>query len=419
MIRNLILILSLSSLAHYSQAQMSKKVLFIGNSYTSANNLPQMVKDVTLSAGDDLIFDANSPGGQTLQNHSTNASTLAKIQVGGWDYVVLQEQSQLPAFPDGQVISSMYPYAKYLDSIVNAYNTCAETIFYMTWGRKNGDAANCGFFPPLCTYQGMDSLIALRYRYVAVQNNAILSPAGAVWKYLRANNPNIELYVSDESHPSEAGTYAAACAFYTTIFKKDPTLITFNSTLSATDAEAIRNAAKVVVYNNQSEWLFDRYNPVSTFGFTINGNAVTFNNTSTNADISYWNFGDGNTSTDLNPVHTYATVGSYDVTLISKRCSGEVDTTIQSVEITTLSTNKLEEKLALIVYPNPAQDFISISSTQQLQPAYRILNAQGKVILTGELNLESKLIDIRTLRNGIYFIDFFQSEMTRIQFVKN
>ena len=110
-----------------------------------------MVKDVAISAGDSLIIDANMPGGQTLQQHTTNSTTISKIQAGGWDFVVLQEQSQIPSFPEGQVATMMYPYARYLDSVINANNTCAETIFYMTWGRKNGDAQNCPNFPPLST----------------------------------------------------------------------------------------------------------------------------------------------------------------------------------------------------------------------------------------------------------------------------
>lgn len=418
MIQKLILFTSLSFFALNSEAQISKKVLFIGNSYTGANNLPQMVRDVSQSAGDNLSFDANSPGGQTLQNHISNTNTMSKIQQGGWDYVVLQEQSQVPSFPESQMAPLMYPAARYLDSVINANNSCAETIFYMTWGRKNGDQANCAFFPPLCTYQGMDSLIALRYRYVATQNNAILSPVGAVWKYLRANNPGIELYVSDESHPSVAGTYAAACAFYTTIYKKDPTLITFNSSLSAADAESIRNAVKEVVFNNQTEWLFDRYNPTATYTSTTIGSQVTFNNTSTNSDTYSWDFGDGNTSTDANPVHTYASNGTYNVVLTAKRCSGEIDTISQSIEINSLKTNQLGEKVDLTIYPNPAQDFITISSTQTIKSAYHILNVNGKLILKGEMNLDSKSIDIRSLNSGIYFIQFEDAEMKRIQFVK-
>jgi hypothetical protein len=77
-----------------------------------------MLKDAALSVNDTVIFDGNTPGGYTFQGHSTNATSLSKIMMGDWDYVVLQEQSQMPSFPDQQVASEVFPYAQKLDSIV-------------------------------------------------------------------------------------------------------------------------------------------------------------------------------------------------------------------------------------------------------------------------------------------------------------
>lgn len=419
MIKHLILFISLSLLTHFSHAQLKKNVLFIGNSYTGVNNLPELIKKMALSAGDTLTYDANIPGGQTLKAHSTNQTTLSKIQTGGWDFVVLQEQSQTPAFPEPQVEQDMYPYATLLDSVINANNTCVETVFYMTWGRKNGDAQNCPFFTPLCTYQGMDSLIQERYRYMAEQNNAIIAAAGPVWKYLRENHPSIELYSSDESHPSLAGSYAAACAFYTAIFKKDPTAISFNSTLNAADAETIRNAAKTVVFDQQDTWLLNDYAPEANFTYTIQNGQITFTNTSTFSDSYVWSFGDGNTSILANPTHIFASTGTYHVQLTSTKCSGEMDTTVQTVLINALSTSVLNAKPTFIVFPNPAQDFISISSNQPFNPSYQILNSNGSLILKGELNLDAKTIDIRSLYPGIYFIEFKNHAMQRVPFIKN
>lgn len=44
---------------------------------------------------------------------------------------------------------------------------------------------------------------------------------------------------------------------------------------------------------------------------------VQFHNTSTNADGFSWSFGDGSTSTAVNPTHVYATTGEYTVSLIA------------------------------------------------------------------------------------------------------
>ena len=139
---SVVLILS-GFLSTNASAQAKKKVLFLGNSYTAYNNLPQLVADVALSAGDTVVFSSNTPGGYTFQGHSTNATSLSLLAAGDWDHVVLQEQSQLPSFPQGQVQTSCFPFARALDSIAQSLNPCVKTIFYMTWGRKNGDASNC------------------------------------------------------------------------------------------------------------------------------------------------------------------------------------------------------------------------------------------------------------------------------------
>ncbi len=235
------------------------KVLFIGNSYTSVNDLPTLVSNVSLSAGDTVSFSASTPGGCTFEQHLSVSASL--IQQGGWDYVILQEQSQLPSFPDGQFMNQCYPYAQQLCEMVRQYNPDAKVVFYMTWGRKNGDQQNAAAFPPLGTYEGMDSLLYARYMMMAEDNSSeedtvLVSPVGHVWHYIRDNHPDVELYQADESHPSLIGSYAAACCFYTMLFQKDPENITFNSNVEAGVADMIKAAVHNLVYDSLSKWTF-------------------------------------------------------------------------------------------------------------------------------------------------------------------
>ncbi len=247
-----LLVLALMALSLSAQGT-SKNVLFIGNSYTDVNNLPLLVQQVAQSMGDDLTYQSNTPGGCTFMQHCTNQS-MNLIQQGGWDVVVLQEQSQYPSFPDNQVQNEVFPYAAQLVQAVYANNPGGEAMFYMTWGRKYGDSQNAIYFPVLGSYEGMDSMLYERYMYMARTNDASVSPVGRVWRYLRTNNPSIELYQSDNSHPSLAGSYAAACCFYTMIFKRNPELITFRSTLDEATAATIRAAVRTVVFDNLSFW---------------------------------------------------------------------------------------------------------------------------------------------------------------------
>jgi hypothetical protein len=232
----------------------TRNILFLGNSYTQVNNLPQLTSDVASSAGKTLTFQTNTPGGYTLMEHSTNSTSIAKIMQGNWDFVVLQEQSQRPSLPIEKVETDVFPYAFSLDSMVREYSPCGETIFYMTWGRENGDASNCSWWPPVCSYSGMDSLLSQRYMMMGNDNNAVVSPVGALWKYIRSQYSDIQLYASDGSHPSPIGSYAAACCFYTVVFRDDPMQITYDFNLDATQALNIREAAKLIVYDSLTNW---------------------------------------------------------------------------------------------------------------------------------------------------------------------
>ncbi|MFA6152283.1 MAG: SGNH/GDSL hydrolase family protein [Chitinophagaceae bacterium] len=238
----------------------TKRVLFLGNSFTYVNDLPAMIAEMAKSTGDSLSYDSNLPGGHSIGNHSLNAVSIDKIKLGNWDFVVLQGQSYELATETPEVYP--FPYARKLDSLINLYNDCTETVFYMTWGLKNGDPSSCPTVPFLCTYEKMDSIIHSNYRRMSDSNDAIVSPVGAVWRSIRKTNPLIELYQADESHPSLAGTYAAACCFYASLYRKNPALITYNPGLPSADATIIRNVAKLVVYDSLLHWHIGAYDDV-------------------------------------------------------------------------------------------------------------------------------------------------------------
>ena len=77
-------------------------MLFLGNSYTNVNDLPALFKSLSSAGGFEISVDKSTPGGCTLSNpsngHLFNAQSLAKIHAENWDYVILQEQSQLEMF---------------------------------------------------------------------------------------------------------------------------------------------------------------------------------------------------------------------------------------------------------------------------------------------------------------------------------
>lgn len=384
-----------------------KSVLFVGNSYTHSNDLPKMIADLALSAGDTLIFDTYAPGGFTLEQHSTDPLVLGMIDLGTWDYVVLQEQSQRPAFPIDDVEDGVFPYAKILSDHIRSKNPCGETIFFMTWGRKNGDADNCPFYPPICTFEGMNDKLRERYEIMADRNDAMLSPVGAIWKAVRTSNPSIELYVSDESHPSLTGTYLAACSFYTTIFQNDAFTTTFNPGIPIADANTIKTATKKVLLDSLSKWKIGENDPSANFNFAVTTGTKTanFTNTSIAATSYYWDFGDAANSTASAPSHTYTSNGNYTVRLIAKICN-RTDTMRKVVNI---GPTAIEEKLSgnhlFRAYPNPFSQYLSLDLTSlNTEAAIKVYNYLGVVVYQQQAISSINTIDLNSLPKGTYIV---------------
>ncbi len=95
--------------------------------------------------------------------------------------------------------------------------------------------------------------------------------------------------------------------------------------------------------------------PSANFTWVANGATVTFTNTSTNAETFLWDFGDGNSSNETNPVHTYALPGQYTVVLRAfNRCSSSPVMRQQVLDLDFVHTREPEEVTWARVVPNPA-----------------------------------------------------------------
>ena len=304
--------MAITSVGH-SQS-LSKKALFLGNSYTAYNSLPNLVENIAISLGDSLIHDRNTPGGQTMSGHASNATSLSKISSQEWDYVVLQSQSQEPSFPPSQVANDVYPYAERLTDSIRRNTSCGTPLFFMTWGRKNGDVSNCAAYPPICTYDGMQQRLRESYMEMASTNQGRVAPVGVAWKRVREEYPEIELYTQDESHPSYAGSYLAASVFYCSIFQKSCEDSEFMGNLDSTTASRLRIIASETVLDSLGLWGFLEAEVVLDSTFL---NYAYLTSIFSNADSISWDFGDplvGNSSDSLVTAE-YLVEGDYTVTL--------------------------------------------------------------------------------------------------------
>ena len=248
-----ILLLLLSPVSLYAQHD-TLHVLFLGNSYTYFNDLPNMFVDLSRSGDRPVFVDSNTPGGYTLMEHSTNAVSLEKISQGIWDYVVLQEQSQIPTI-DYWRYNSMYPAARALDSLITEHNE--NTAFFMTWGRKYGGTQTIGGYssPVFVDFFHMQDSLSSAYTQIANELSATLCPVGNAWATAVRMDSTVDLWQGDNSHPTLRGSYLAACVFYAVFFDESPVGLEYTAGLQTVDALFLQQAAQQTVMKSSSKFI--------------------------------------------------------------------------------------------------------------------------------------------------------------------
>ena len=385
--------------------QDTLSVLFLGNSYTSYNNLPQLVQSLSNSAGKTLIIDSNMPGGYLISGHLNDATTLSKISQGNWDYVILQEQSQIPTI-DYYRYNDMYPAMTDLKSVIEQYNPCAKIITYMTWGRRFGgqqcDPSGTYCSPVFANFNHMQDSLTSAYLEISEQLNIQCAPVGVTWQNI-LNDTTLVLHSGDNSHPNIDGSYVAALTIFSSIWKQGTSGLTYTAGLSNQLAQYYQSKSDNTIFNSTTDWNLNINSPVADFSESVSGNTVTFTDQSSSihSPLTYfWDFGDGNTSNSSNPLHTYVANGNYPVTLIVSSCIFS-DTITKAIQVGTAS---LEENLLdrIELFPNPAYDQVTLKVDPQLIGMnYTLHDCTGKSLLQGTIRSDRHVIDLTDLPNGI------------------
>ncbi len=385
--------------SYFSFSQDSVSVLFIGNSYIYTNDLPTVLVNLTQSKGDLIYVDSKTNGGFTFQAHTNDPITFSKINQSNWDFVVLQGQSQEPSFPTQQVNTSTLPYAIQLADSVYDNNACSQVMYFMTWGRQNGDPQ----WDSINTFDKMNKRLRDAYLRIADSSNASIAAVGSAWKFVRDNHPSINLYSGDGSHPSLAGTYLSACVFYSSLFRKSTVGATYVAGLDANTASILQEVASFSVMDSLNLWNLVSPDSLTTATYTFNvtDNSVAFVPDFNLVNTWSWDFGDGNFSQDQQPVHVYNTPGIYTVSLTA---SGPCGTTTHEESIT-ISASELDE---FEVYPLFAQldenSFRLISKSGPVN--MKIYNALGALKFEG---IQNNADILSFSESGMYFL-FYSSD---------
>lgn len=417
------LLLILLVLSGYSLiAQDSLNVLFLGNSYTAQNNLPLLTEELAKGTAKKINSSRNTPGGYTFARHSADTNSMNLIVQGGWNVVVLQEQSQIPTIPLYRD-SSMLPAAKVLRDSILKYSPCSRIVLYMTWGRRFGgrqcdNASNCS--PTFVDFNHMQDSLEKAYQNLADTIQAEVAPVGISWKNL-LKDTNLVLHTADNSHPQLIGSYLAACTFHTLFWGESPDSSSYTSTLSDSLAYYLKNIADTTVLNHPEDWRLASSKVQADFSFRVYGDSVQFFNSSySSLPLDYhWDFGDGDTSRLSQLSKVYDSSATYTVRLIASHCSYkdtfELPITISSLTVLSQHTTSAGVRL----YPNPVKDYLWIEIPDS--------NPWMEVVIYG---IESKKrysyvlkntqkIDLKFLTEGLYVIKLrYEGQEETVKLIK-
>lgn len=148
-------------------------------------------------------------------------------------------------------------------------------------------------------------------------------------------------------------------------------------------------------------------NPEAEFSFAGIGLTVDFTNNTTNATTYHWDFGDGNTSSEIDPTHTYATAGSYIVALLANNLDCEDDISYE-VAVPLTGIINTADRNAFEVYPNPTNGLFEIQLHKSFKPeSIKVVDQTGKTVLTlDSFGSEKSNIpfDMVNSESGIYYL---------------
>ena len=177
------------------QAQVA--LLFMGNSHTSANALPQMVAALVRAASPGKTVEAvEAPTWMFLNERAQHAPSLALLRSRAWRFVVLQAQE----YSSSGLFE--YPIDGAVALVRESRAVGAVPIMFPEWPRRGIDE----------TQRIYDLHLS-----IARAAPACVPPIPQAWDMSIARNPDIVLHAADGNHSAPAGAFLAALVIATTM----------------------------------------------------------------------------------------------------------------------------------------------------------------------------------------------------------
>ena len=201
------------------------RALFVGNSFTFGNDLPELVSELGRSLDPPVTIEVGMTArdGMTLERHWREGGVARRLREENWDVLVLQEQSSRPV-TDPDV---MEDYVRRFAAA--ARDVGAEVILFQTWARVGEPGTGR---PRAATYRRLSDAVGAK-----------LAPVGDAWSLARARLPAVPLHARDGLHASRAGTYLSAAVLLAVIAGRSPESARATTSSEPDSAAALRALA--------------------------------------------------------------------------------------------------------------------------------------------------------------------------------
>lgn len=223
------------------------KVLFIGNSFTFYNDIPGLTQSIATDLGYSLKADSVTVGSHKLSQYADSsdeygAQVEAKLKANDdYDFVILQEQSTTPL----NNYSSFSRGVKALLNKINSTQKSCETRLYATWGFDEEAKAHNWTIPE------MEANIRAKYEECAATYKLKVHQVGKAFSDAYSNFNSINLYHTDNKHPSYYGSYLSALVHTASLLGADVRKTHFKGTIQdETIASSLKEVAYRTVFNN-------------------------------------------------------------------------------------------------------------------------------------------------------------------------
>jgi hypothetical protein len=218
------------------------RVLILGNSITFEHENDQLLTRLAASgpANEPVFAVRFAPGGWRLTQHAAEPEVAKLLREVRWDVVVLQEESEVAAYPPQWRARFMDPAVRALVARIRADG--ARPLLVLDAGYRSGDT----YHFTTDSYDAMQARAIRNARALASAFRLQVAPVGIAYKRVRTERPELALWEADGIHPTLDGSYLAACVLYDVLFHRPPAS-DYAAGLAADDAAFLQRAAAEAV----------------------------------------------------------------------------------------------------------------------------------------------------------------------------